>query len=495
VLFLWIIFLFKTTFYGMIQIWSRSETFTHGFLVLPIVLWLIWQKRSLLFLKTPEVNFWFLIPVALVSFFWLLGDLVSVNSVTQLTATALIVLAVVAIFGWNVASVIIFPLLFLFFAVPLGEFLLPVLMEWTAKFTVVAIRWSGIPVYQDGLQFVISSGNWSVVEACSGVRYLISSFMIGTLYAYLNYQSYNRRLIFICISIVLPIFANWLRAYFIVMLGHLSGNTLAVGFDHIIYGWVFFGVVIAFMFLIGSRWTEDAVEDISKLEISANLVKSNNLKFGCAAFIFSALVSIPAFWNYFIIKNIAVDVPELNSPNFTKAGWTVSSYKLSNFKPGFNSPSSAVGETYTKDGSDVGIYIAYYSAQNYERKLVSSSNSLIDVGDKNWIKSSVGKYNLIFDDVVMPVQLTRWYDISVNDANIPKRFQAWQFYWVNGIFTGSDYFAKINGAVQRLLGKGDDSAVIVVYAVDNDSAQILLRDFLKNNYLEIKSLLENVRAE
>jgi EpsI family protein len=120
---------------------------------------------------------------------------------------------------------------------------------------------------------------------------------------------------------------------------------------------------------------------------------------------------------------------------------------------------------------------------------------LIDVGDKNWIKSSVGKYNLIFDDVVMPVQLTRWHDVSVNDANIPKRFQAWQFYWVNGIFTGSDYFAKINGAVQRLLGKGDDSAVIVVYAVDNDSAQILLRDFLKNNYLEIKSLLENVRAE
>ena len=65
------------------------------------------------------------------------------------------------------------------FAVPVGEFLLPVFMEWTADFTVLALRLSGIPVYREGLQFVIPSGNWSVVEACSGIRYLIASLMVG----------------------------------------------------------------------------------------------------------------------------------------------------------------------------------------------------------------------------------------------------------------------------------------------------------------------------
>ena len=124
---------------------------------------------------------------------------------------------------------------------PFGEFLLPVLMEYTANFTVTALRLSGIPVYREGLQFVIPSGSWSVVEACSGVRYLIASFMIGTLFAYLNYRSTRRRLVFMGVSIVVPILANWLRAYMIVMLGHLSGNTIAVGVDHLIYGWLFFG--------------------------------------------------------------------------------------------------------------------------------------------------------------------------------------------------------------------------------------------------------------
>ena len=96
-----------------------------------------------------------------------------------------------------------------------------------------------------------------MVEACSGVRYLIASVMVGTLFAYLTYQSLARRIAFVAVSFLVPVLANWLRAYMIVMLGHLSGNKLAVGVDHLIYGWVFFGVVMLLMFWIGARWRED----------------------------------------------------------------------------------------------------------------------------------------------------------------------------------------------------------------------------------------------
>ena len=58
------------------------------------------------------------------------------------------------------------------------------------------------------------------------------------------------------VAIVVPVVANWLRAYMIVMLGHLSNNTIAVGVDHLVYGWVFFGIVIMLMFWIGARWAE-----------------------------------------------------------------------------------------------------------------------------------------------------------------------------------------------------------------------------------------------
>ena len=62
-------------------------------------------------------------------------------------------------------------------------------MDWTALATVGGLRFLGVPVYQEGLHFIVPSGAWSVVEACGGVRYLIASAMMGFLYAYTAYQS------------------------------------------------------------------------------------------------------------------------------------------------------------------------------------------------------------------------------------------------------------------------------------------------------------------
>ena len=180
--------LFHETAAAMVGIWMRSETFAHAFLVPPISLWLIWRRRAELAQHVPRTEPWLLLPMALACLLWLLAELADVNAATQFSLVLLIVLSVPAVFGFAVAREITFPLLFLFFAVPMGEFMVPRMMEWTADFTVFAVAASGVPVYREGLQFIIPTGSWSVVEACSGVRYLIASFMVGTLFAYLTYQ-------------------------------------------------------------------------------------------------------------------------------------------------------------------------------------------------------------------------------------------------------------------------------------------------------------------
>jgi exosortase/archaeosortase family protein len=153
----------------------------------------------------------------------------------------------------------LFPAFFLLLAVPFGEFLLPVLIEHTADFVVFALKLTGIPVYREGAFITIPSGNWSVVEACSGLRYIIASLTAGLLYAYHHVSESRTRVLFVVASIVVPIVANWLRAYMIVMIGHLSGMKYAIGIDHLIYGWLFFGFVMMLLFWIGSRWREDIV--------------------------------------------------------------------------------------------------------------------------------------------------------------------------------------------------------------------------------------------
>lgn len=248
---------FNSTYASMAETWSRSETFTHGFLIVPIVLFLIWMKRRELVRLEPHPNAWALIPMVLLGLVWVMGDLVDVTSVRQFAATLMIPAGVWLVLGTGVVRVLQFPLAYLLFAVPFGNFLVPPLMDFTADFTVHAVQLTGVPIYRDGLQFELPTGRWSVAEACSGVRYLIASVALGTLYAYIMYRHMWRRLAFVGIAIVVPIVANGLRAYMIVMIGHLSGMEHAVGIDHLIYGWIFFGVVIFLMFWIGALWRED----------------------------------------------------------------------------------------------------------------------------------------------------------------------------------------------------------------------------------------------
>ncbi|MDE2399174.1 MAG: exosortase, partial [Burkholderiales bacterium] len=178
-----LLWLFRDTALGMVDIWWHYETYTHAFLVVPISLWLVWRRRAELAALTPRPQPWLLVLLALVGVAWLAGDLALVNVVSQFAFVGMIVVAVTAVLGTTVAWSIAFPLAFLFFAVPFGEFAIPWMMRWTADFTVYALQLSGIPVYREGQSFVIPSGSWSVVAACSGVRYLIASFMVGTLFA------------------------------------------------------------------------------------------------------------------------------------------------------------------------------------------------------------------------------------------------------------------------------------------------------------------------
>ena len=248
------------TTWSMISIWERSDTFAHGFLIFPFSAYLIWGQRkrlSTLYLRPNPVA---LSVLGVLGFSWLLATLASVQVLAQFLLIAMIPVAVWAILGNQMVWALAFPLAYLLLAVPFGEALIPPLIDFTADFTVRALQLTGIPVYREGSFFSIPSGNWSVVVAWIGLRYLIASFTLGTLYAYMTYRSLARRLAFIALSLIVPIIANGIRAYLIVMTGHLSDMSLAVGVDHLVYGWVFFGFVTLLLFWIGSFWREDDSE-------------------------------------------------------------------------------------------------------------------------------------------------------------------------------------------------------------------------------------------
>jgi exosortase A len=501
--------LYYQTATGMVNIWSRSETYAHGFVVPLISLWLIWRIRHSLAAYVPK-------PAPLAGLLmlgaagvWLAGDLVAVNSVTQFALVALLVLAVPTVLGWQLARAMAFPLGFLFFAVPFGDFMMPKFMDWTADFTVLALRATGIPVYREGLQFVIPSGNWSVVEACSGIRYLIASVTVGCLFAYLSYRSLTKRLIFVGVAILVPLVANWLRAYMIVMIGHLSGNELATGVDHLIYGWVFFGIVILLMLMIGARWA-DAPEPAGAPPAGSRAAKplmgsaaaaTRSLAIATGA---ALLVAVsPHAAQRLLALSVNTD-PVQFAPLTVQPPWQTAAQSPISWAPSFKFASATTQTSYlSPQGQAFGVHVSYYRDQDYERKLVSSENVLVPSSDAAWVQVASGSASATLGGQTLQVSAATLREQGAALASSNERLQVWRFYWVNGKFTASGITAKLQGALSRATGQGDDSAIVALYTPLNrevpeaqarEQATERLQDFLKTQGPALQQALQATRG-
>lgn len=252
-------YVFNSGLASAIGVWGDSNTYTHCFFILPAAAYFAWTSRFDIRATTPKISGYF----SLLFFPWLLvwgigyaGDLQLLSHVAMI---ALIPITLLVVFGFQLAKVLWFPLTFMFFAVPIGEELVPFLQELTADNAVWLLNQLNIPIYRDGLYINIPSGQFVVAEACSGVRFLIASVCFGYFYAYITYVSFWRRSIFVVVSVVLPILANAIRVFGIVLIGHHSEMEHAVGADHLVYGWFFFAAILLSLIWIGGFWREKKV--------------------------------------------------------------------------------------------------------------------------------------------------------------------------------------------------------------------------------------------
>ncbi len=247
---LWLVFCWQglTT---VVEIWYGNEIFNHGFFIVPGAFYLIYLKRFELLSKpiqTSPLALIVIIPALLLYVIGVAGDIqLFLHAATFTLLPALIWLVI----GTQAAKTILFPLIFMLFSIPVGEQLIPYLQEIAADGSVALLRLTGVPLFRSGLYIEIPQGRFLVAEACSGVSFFIASFVIGSLYAYLNLASVKRRAAFVIISLIFPILANIVRVYGIILIAYWTDMEHAAGADHLIYGWFFFAFVIVCLLGIG----------------------------------------------------------------------------------------------------------------------------------------------------------------------------------------------------------------------------------------------------
>jgi len=445
---------------AIVATWYNSSSFNHGFLIIPICLYLAWRQRKAAAIPlAPDLRGLALIVLAAMA--WLTGNASGTLVVQEFSLIVLIQSIILSMFGWPLYRAFAFPLLYLFLAVPVGDSLIPRLQAVTAVSAVDLLRIAGVPVFSDGNFISIPTGNFYVAEACAGERFLIGSIAIGVLFAGLIYRSWWRRGIFFILSLIIPIIANGVRAFGIIFLAYVTNNEMALGVDHVIYGWIFFSLVTFLVLAVGTTFRDD--EEAAPGPVSAGSAARRP-----ASIIHVVLAGILALLPVAAAKaygdhmldaqpegGIAFTAPDLGGPMIRLEG------VADPLAPKFSGTDAELQATYNVAGRPVYLHVGYYRYERRGAEVASSDQRLID--NPRWISSAVGTTSAMIGSQATAVQYVRY--VQSGRGRI-----VWLWYWVDGRFTSNPYLAKLLQVKVKLFGGSQPAAIIAVAADYGDIA-------------------------
>ena len=485
-----------SSYASMLAVWQRSQTFAHGFIILPISAWLLWRQRHVLARLPRQPAASALAPLAALGVLWLLAAISNVTILQQYCVVLMIPATVAALLGWRLVRAAAFPFAYLLLGVPFGEIFIAPLIEFTASFTVTALQLSGIPVFRDNNHFSLPSGNWSVVEACSGLRYVMASLALGLLFAYLTYRSTSRRVAFVLISLVLPVIANGVRAYLIVMIGHLSDMRLAAGIDHLIYGWLFFGLVSLMLFWFGAAWRDQALPAGAWPQPARNappasspVEQSRTGKLAAVATTAGALVlawPLAAHWLLDAAPTLAPSraLTVIGPPPPWQNG-ALSSYDWQPLHAGH--PQRYAGK-FSNGNRSVSLYLTWYPHQSRGAELLTPVPP--EPGSVQWTEIASSLHIIAVGARRLPVRVT------IMQAG-PQKLLVWRSYRIDGAETASLERIKWRLAAAKLLRHpdgGTEIALASAFDEQPEDAANAMQQLLQSMLPAIDEGLDHVAA-
>lgn len=237
---------------SMAHQWWNIDTYSHLMLVPFIIAWLVALKEEELARLDPQPFLPGLLGVAAGLALWRTGEGLEINIVAQAGAVGALQAAAVTVLGLRASILLALPIAFAAFLVPFGDEIIPQLQAITADIAIALTHASGIPARIEGIHIDTPAGLFIVAEACSGVKFLIAMVTLGVLVCATRFNRWTTRAVFMAACIIVPILANGVRAFATIYVAQYVGAEKATGFDHIVYGWVFFAIVIAV--LLGASW-------------------------------------------------------------------------------------------------------------------------------------------------------------------------------------------------------------------------------------------------
>jgi exosortase len=245
--------LYAPVFRRLWQDWANDDNYSHGFLIIPLAAYFVWERRERL-MTEPRPTIWGL-AILIVGLCVLLAGLLGAELfLTRISLLIVLAGSIAFVLGWATLRGLAFPLAFMLLMIPIPSILFNQvafpLQLFASQAGAAALAALSIPVLREGNVIVLAHTSLDVAEACSGIRSLISLLTLGILYGYFTDRRPGVRVAIALLTVPIAIVANAGRVAGTGIAAHYYGPEAAVGFFHTFSGWLVFVVALALLFLL-----------------------------------------------------------------------------------------------------------------------------------------------------------------------------------------------------------------------------------------------------
>ncbi len=248
--------IFGPILYYMFLHWGMVDDYSHGYLVAPLSLYFAWERREDLRAAKIRPSWWGLLPLALGSFALMIGRLGVELTAMRVSFVLTLIGLQILLLGRDVFRILAFPMLFLFFMVPLPQSFVNVvafpLQLIAADFAVQTLHLLQIPALREGNIIHLVDTQLFVAEACAGLRSLMALGALAVVFAYFFRKNSIERAVIVVSAVPIAIFVNAFRVALTGYLAHRFGPSAAQGLIHDTEGFFTFG--LAFGLLLVEAW-------------------------------------------------------------------------------------------------------------------------------------------------------------------------------------------------------------------------------------------------
>ena len=446
-----ILLLFRTDALAMADQWWNASTYQHCLFILPIVAWLVWQRRREVVPIAPQGWAPGLALVALAALAWLIGEAGGASLIRHAALILIVQASILAMLGPNVTRALLFPVFYLIFLVPFGDEFVPALQTVTAKIVIALVHLSGLKAQIDGVFITTEAGWFEVAEACSGVKFLVAMIAYGALVANVCFSSWPRRAAFMVLCVVAPVLANGFRAFATIYAAHLTSVETATGFDHIVYGWFFFAIVMILVVAAGWRFFDRKPGDPWIAGMPKHSFRAYRLL--PVALAATGVAALPVIWTDTVVASGRAPLPGTVSlpviPGWQRTGIAPAVPWVARFD---GADHRLYGRYTDGKGHFVDLAIALYGWQGHGREIVGFAQGAADpAGRWKWAGDLSGIQGGKLERIMGPGKLAR---------------VAATFYVLRGRTTGDALTVKWDTLVSRLFG-GDQSAATIIVSLES----------------------------